>query len=261
MKLGDLLLSQGKHERSIAYYTRFREENPGSPLAEKAGYHLAYSLLKLGKLEDSLSTASELLDLFPQGNQRRQLMQLKIKVLSELNRVREARIAAEQCVNLYPEDIQARLDLIKLLFAEKDTKRVIREGTSLSTSFPEHEKEYPSLFLRGQFLLGLSSLIEGSNELALSALAAITPERTEKANLVWLLPYSRYYYGWALFRLKRFADAAKVLGSFILSYPDHPLKGNTLYLAGWCHFNQEEYSKAVSFFSRLSEEEDDLGLK
>lgn len=261
MKLGNLYLSMAEYRKASSYYEMLLKENPESMSVEKAGYLLAFSRYRLGELDKALSMINDMLGRFPSGGYHQEYMRLKINVLSQLGRVQTARMTVREYLNHYPKDIQARADLIKLLFSEKNFEIILQESPTLFTAFEGYEEENSTLFLINQFLIGIAGVLEGSFQRALEAFIHTTDERLKTVNLGYAYPYVQYYTGWALYKLDRYDEAVNVLDAFITLYPEHELRNNALYLAGWGNFQAKKYIAAVSYFSKLPDGTDEFSRK
>ncbi len=261
MKLGNLYFSEPDYAQAAEYYARLLEQKPDSSLIEKAGYHLAYCYHKIGRLDEARALIVQLQGQFPDGEYDQAILRLKVNVLAESIRVAEARASMRQYVGLYSDDVQARADLVKLLFAESNFLSIFQEGPSLFTAFSEYQADKPASFLNNQFLIGVSSVLEGAYGQGLAALEFLTPEQVEAHGLQVIYPHRLYYAGWGLYKSEQYAQAAAVLGDLIESYPEHELRNNALYLAGWAHYNIEEYMDASAYFAQLPEGNQELSLR
>ena len=276
LKLGDLYYSRDEHAKAVPYYSRFRERNSASPLAEKAGYHQALSLSAMDRVGDALALVAEVRRTFPSGEERRSLMLLNVALLARSGNYDGARDEVRNLLALYPDEISSRGDLLKLLAADEHFAIILQEAPALFPtagvrpsgvrpsgvrSVDDPAAGDPAVSVLVDYLVGVSSLSEGQYGEALDALTTITRNRSEESSMGYIYPYARFHAGSALYRLERYEDAAVVLTELVRSFPDHPLEERILYLAGWCFFNQKQYDRAAAFFDRLSDASEEWRIK
>jgi TolA-binding protein len=83
-------------------------------------------------------------------------------------------------------------------------------------------------------------------------LAVIKPESAQKAGLGVIVPYARYYLGWAYLRTGDFSNAAQVFDDLAAGFPQHELRPMIVYLSGWAHFSKGDFDKAAAAFSAVA---------
>ena len=261
MKLGNLLLSQKNYEQAAVYYTRLLEAAPQSPLVSTGGYYLAFARFMLGQFVACRDIIDDLLDADVDDMNRKRLMRLEINALVGLGEVQQALASLREYVELFPEDIRGRLDLLKLLFLNGNFNIIVQDLPSLFSPFPTYATDDPDVYLVGKFLGGLSSLLEDMNEEAEAAFSEISKEMLNLVDLDILYPYVLYYSAWARYKLGRYEEAGSNIEEMTRSYEGHQLQDGAFYLAGWSFFKGEVFNKAAEYFSRLVEGTEELNLK
>jgi TolA-binding protein len=156
--------------------------------------------------------------------------------------------------NTYPDDIKARLELLKLYFVQNKYDNILTESRSFEEEYPGLEYTNPYAFFLVSYLKGLSLISGKSYGEALTVLSRITKQGTRDTGLEIIFPYSYYYKAWALYRLGLYTEAVSAFSGFKSEYPEHEMTPMSVYLIGWCYYTQGEYSKALVQFSELAEQ-------
>jgi TolA-binding protein len=249
IRMGDISLMTEDFVPAAASYSQFREAYPGSKRAPEAGYLLAYCLSRQGKSDEAARLVSDLLrqDLDPAV--RQQAARLQIVLLNGSKRTVEAADALKDFTAKYPEDLHSRTDYLKDLFLLKRYADITREADAIRRQFPSLEEKDPSAATTVSYLRGLSLITARDYGTAATDLSSIQPAAARAAGLEVIVPYARYYLGWAYLRMTDFARAAAVFDDLASTYPSHELAPMVLYLAGWSHFSLGEFDKAAAAFS------------
>ena len=261
LKTGKIFLAESKYSEAVKYFVQVKNSAPESPLAEEAGYYIAYSYLNMDKPDEALDEIEETLKSFPKGEYHRELLKNRAFALWKLQRLTEAGESYREYLSSYPSDAQAWVDLFKVLVKDGRYGEVIEANKALKAHIPDMESKHPSLFLTTQYLFGLSSFFTGSFDDAVYTLNGISKEKAVKQNLTYLHPFARFYTGWALYKLERYREAADLLTGFSEEFGEHRLSQNALYLAGWCYFKLKQYDEASASFSKVTSKDDDLVIK
>jgi TolA-binding protein len=242
LRLGNLLVLEKRFNEAASLLM---------PLAEKRGgearYLYAFCLYKKKQYDGAL----RLLNTDEEGLHRDRL-RLKATIFMETKQYSSAYQALEEFVNRYPDDVRARLDLIKVLFSMKRFSEVVPAADSLFLSHPDLENSDPRAYLQARYLTGLSQISLKLYDDAIRTLFLATPRMLSQNGLDSLLPYREFYTGWAHYRLGHLDRAATIYENFINRYPDHELYDRALYSGGWCYYSMGEYPKAVTLFTKLS---------
>lgn len=252
IRLGDIALMGGDFTTAADYYTQFRSAFPASKRAPEAGYLFAYCLFREGKPPDSAREVTELLrqDLDP--TLRQQVSRLQIVLLNGMKRNAEAAAALKDYVVRYPTDLRSRVDYLKTLFSLGRNDTIVSEADAVRRQFPDIDARDPYASIVLSYLRGLSLISRKDYAGAMTDLAAIRPESAQKAGLGVIVPYARYYLGWAYLRTADFTDAAQVFDDLAAGYPRHELRPMIVYLSGWAHFSRGDFDKAAAAFSAVA---------
>jgi TolA-binding protein len=251
-RLGEVRLRQGDLAGAAAIFERFLKESPASESAVEAGYRLAYARFRLGQLEEARELARRLLREHPDSPVRQDLYRLLVAVERRRGQPKEAVSLLAAYVELYPLDLKARLDLLRLYFSLREFAALVAETDRLQQAFPALKDQDPYAYLLAGYLRGLAEVTRKQYRNAQSALVPITREAASKANLEAIHPYALYYQAWAGYRLGQYPEARNKAVELLEAYPAHALASSALYLAGWCSFAQEDYRTAASYFARLA---------
>jgi TolA-binding protein len=252
LRLGEVRLRQGDFAGAADIFERFSREFPSSESLVEAGYRLAYARFRLGQLDQARELGNRLLREHPESPVRQDLYRLLVAVERRLGQPKEAVSLLAAYVELYPQDVKARLDLLKLYFFLREYAALVAEAGRLQQAFPALKDQDPYAYLLSSYLRGLAEVARKQYRNAQTVLTPITREGLVKANLEVLYPYALYYLAWAQYRLGQFKDARGKAAALLEAYPSHPLFASALYLAGWCSFSLEDYKASASYFARLA---------
>jgi len=252
IRLGDLSLMTDDYASAAASYTRFRAAFPASKRAPEAGYLLAYCLYRQGKPDEAARLSSELLRQDVDPAVRQELARLQIVLLNGVKRTAEAADALKDYTLKYPDDLRSRLDYLKDLFLLKRYADIAREADAVRRQYPSLDEQDPYAAIVVSYLRGLSLISSKEYSRAVTDLSSIQDAAAQKAGLSVIVPYARYYLGWAYLRMSDFAHAARVFDDLASAYPSHELAPMVLYLSGWAHFSSGEFDAARGDFARVS---------
>lgn len=261
IRLGDLALMDDDFAAAGGYYAQFRTAFPDSKRSPEAGYLLAYCLFRQGKPDDSARLVNDLLRQDVEPSLRQQLAKLQIVLLNGARRTAEAADALKAFVAQYPNDLRSRLDYLKALFILKRTPLILSEADDVRRQFPDIDTQDPYAAIVVSYLRGLALITTKNYTGAATDLASISPDVAQKTGLGVIVPYARYYLGWAYLRKSDFDNASKVFDSLAAAYPSHELSPMIVYLAGWTHFSRGEFDKAAASFSVVAAGQDELAQK
>jgi TolA-binding protein len=263
IRLGDIALMGEDFPSAETSYRQFRATFPDSKRWAEAGYLLAYCLFREGKQQESEREVTELLrqDLDP--SLRQQVARLQIVLLNGAKRTAEAAAALSDYVARYPADLRSRVDYLKTLFVLGQNDTIVREADAVRRQFPDIDSRDPYASIVLSYLRGLSLISRKEFGGAMSDLASIKPDAAQKAGLGVIVPYARYYLGWAYLRTGDFASAAQVFEDLAAGSPQHELRPMAVYLSGWARFSKGDFDKAATAFSAAAATpgRTDLGAK
>jgi pentatricopeptide repeat protein len=261
IRLGDLALMGDDFAAAATYYAQFRTTLPDSKRATEAGYLLAYCLFRQGKTDDAAQLVDDLIRQDVEPSLRQQLAKLQIVLFNSAHRTADAATALKDYTGRYPTDLRSRLDYLKALFVLKKNTAIVAEADAVRRQFPGLEAQDPYAFIELAYLRGLSLIAVKDYAGAISDLASIKPDVAQKSGLAVIVPYARYYLGWAYLRTFDYAHAAGVFDELAAGFPDHELAPMTVYLAGWSHFSLAEFDKSATYFSAGAGGQDELSQK
>lgn len=135
---------------------------------------LARAQIGAGRTEDCLATIERIEDLDEVASDDLELLRLRARCLAEGGRIREAREAMLDLVNMHPEDVQGWIDFGLVCCEVGDFRRVARAGQRLVVLSPNR--------FEGYFLLGQAALRNRDHDAAVKLFAKaveLAPERDE----------------------------------------------------------------------------------
>ncbi len=251
IRLGDFALMAGDFAAAAGHYSQFRSTFPSSKRAPEAGYLLAYCQYRQGMRDAAARLVSQILTQDVDPTVRQQLSKLQIVLLSAAGKNSDAADALKAYTAKYPDDTTTRVDYIKDLFLLRRFADVTQETDALRLAQPSLDEKDPASGVTVSYLKGLSLISSKDYGKAVTELSSIQPEEAQKAGLGVIIPYARYYLGWAYLRMSDFSNAARVFDDLQASYPNHELAPMVAYLAGWSHFSRGEYDKAAAAFASV----------
>ncbi len=251
IRLGDISLTGDDFATAAGYYAQFRTAFPDSHRAPEAGYLLAYCFFRQGKGDDAARLVDELLRQDVDPGLRQQVARLQIVLFNGARQTTQAADALKDYVTRYPTDLRSRLDYLKALFILKKNDEIVTEADSVRRQFPGIDSQDPYAAIVVSYLRGLSLIAAKDYAHATADLASITPEIAQKNGLAVIVPYARYYLGWAYLRMSDFPHAAQVFDDTAAAFPTHELASMVTYLAGWSHFSAGDFDQAAAAFAAV----------
>jgi TolA-binding protein len=262
LRLGDIRLRQQDFAAAELFYGRAMEAAADPEKRREAGYFRAYARYRRGDLEGARElTASLSASLEPEAAYARELKALEVNLSQQAGNRQEALERLKDYKSAYPEDLTARENLIKTLFARRQYQEVVVETDLLFHLFPGLQAEAPGLYVTAYYLRGLAQVAEKEYRGARLSLSAIRDSDAEQAGLEVLLPYVLYYRGWADYRLGDYDAARSLLLRLLENYPGFSMFSEALFLAGWCSFSLKDYRTAEQTFARLAKMNEPLSVK
>ena len=255
LKLGDVRLLQGDYEGAEQIYSEYLEGHPDSSIYQEALYLLAYAQLRGGDLAPALALAEDQLERKTDAaftDLRADWYKLAVEVHRRRGDTAETLSRLREYAELYPEDLAARIELLKLLFTLKDFRAIVSETDRLRQEFPDLEARNPYVYLLSNYLRGLAEISRKRYASALEALNRLGAEQVAQADLGAIWPYTLYYQGWAYYRSGQYEQARNRVTVLLDSSPTHPLLPQGLFLAGWASFSMADYRSSSGYFARLA---------
>ncbi len=261
LRLGEIRLRQESFAAAAALFERYLARYPKEADAPEAAYRLAYARFRLGELEAAGKLASGLMASQASGPLAPDLYRLQVALLRRRGETRQAAALLSEYLGKYPQDVKARLDLMKLYFSLREYPALVAEADRLQQQVPKLKDSDPYAWLLSTYLRGLAEIGRKQYTAALAALSPITREGAEKAGLAAIFPYGLYYQAWAQYRLNQLKPARERAALLAESFPSHALFPEALYLAGWCAFSMEDFRAASAYFGRLAKLEGETGTR
>ena len=254
--LGNLQLQTGASAQAVttleqAYARVFAAQPPDSQLAAEVAYQYAYALRRAGDPGESLAVIGDLEAAGIASTSLPPLLRLRARALRESGRLNEAIEVLSAYRSIRPDDGQALLELVNLLFSTDQFMRVVSILGDLSDRSPDSTfdelVEAQLSYVEGLALVNLSRYTD-----AAQAFASVTAvSATVSDALGNILPWAYYYRGWALYRAGSYHEAVPPFSMLVDRFPEHPQAAQAAYLAGWSEFQQARYPSAREYLARV----------
>jgi TolA-binding protein len=250
MRLGDAALATGDFAGAAARYTEFLEAYPASERRTEAGYLLAYSRYRQGRYPDAAAAVDRFAG--QPGPFARDLGRLRVALLKREGRLEDALAETDALIAGDDRDARARLERMKLLFQLDRLADLPAEADALAERVPDLAAADPYAFLLVAYLRGLGQVARKEWRSAAASLDVVQDPAAERAGLGAIVPWARYYLGWAAVRGGSLDRAAAVLDEMAARWPSHELAQRGLFLAGWARFSLQAWNEAADRFSRAA---------
>ncbi len=246
-RLASLELSEQNWSRAAELFLEYRTRYSESERVAEAAYQQSFALYRAGnpvEAERVLARVGSLPgDEVPPADIRR----LNASILRGQNRVPEAVESLELYLRERPESLDARFEYLKLLFRLERYEEVVRQAELISADTSVADQLDASARFELRYLTGLAHTAGRQYRAALSQLAGLAEDIAATDNgesLRLMIPYARYYTGWARYRLAEYNEAIREFELMISAYPAHELTPRAGYLAGWSAYSLAEYRRA-----------------
>ncbi len=257
LRLGTLHVDREEWEDARAAFADLVAAHPDSTYVPAAQYQQSYALFQLGRINDALSVVEEALSQGQSGGFLAELLRLKAALHRERRELSAAEQALRDYLAVHPDDVDAAVERIKLLFQREQFGNVAETANQLVEAFPELATNRPDLFVQVQYMRGLSAITRRDYTTGLEYLRDVPTDpdgstaglSSEGRDVI--VPYALYYRGWAHFRVGNYRDAITAFDTLLARYSDHEFANRSAYLAGWSAFNIEDFAAARDFFQRL----------
>ena len=239
---GEIEAQRGQWSEAEQTFKGWIASFPASSLRYYALYLLAWVMEKQGRLKDAL-TVTEVLPgtgLLPE--EALPFLRFRAILLGKASRESEALNAWETYLGYRPEDMEGRIERLRLLLAAKRSSAVRREAdTLLQKELPPRLKDAVRL-LQGVALLEEAQFAEAST--VLEQVASRNKQLPAGKDL-WI--YATFYLGWAYYRLGRFTASLEVYRSLLKEGDLAPeLRERAVYYGGWSAYTLKQFELAYT---------------
>ncbi len=245
----DLLLLRGQVEAQMGNWKeaegtlkKWIASFPNSSLRYAVLYLLAWVVEKQGRLQDALSITEELPKTIILPEESLPLLRFRAVLLGRLGWDTEALRAWETYLGYRAEDLEGRVERIRLLLSSRKTSLVLKEVPVLLQS------ELPPRLLQAVRLLeGVALLEENRFSEAKTILEQVSSLNTQPSSDKDLGHYASFYLGWANYRLGNYAASLALYQSLLkASELDVDLRERALYYGGWSAYTLSQFDLAYS---------------
>jgi TolA-binding protein len=240
-----LLVDKGHWEDAVRRLETFLARHPLSIHREEAEYLRAFSEYRLGNYRKALDLVNNIFSSGYAGRSNNQLLRLKSRIHTGARDYRAAVDTLVEYIPLAPEDLDARVDLLRLRYQLSEYSMVAEHAEELAAIYPE--KRSSIRYLQGLSLVALreyNQAISVFNRM-LSPASEADPE---------IRPHALFYAGWSAYRIADYELAVKHFDEIIRTYPEHDLGVRSLYLLGWAHFARKDFSGAAEAFGEYGQQ-------
>mgnify|MGYP006272941753 FL=1 len=253
LRLASIRLEHERPQEAVRILDTFAEEYPQSQYRAEGDYLRAFALYRLEEDEAAVSQIRQTLSAGRGGTYEGKLLWLRSLLHRRMGNREEAIRSLRDYLAVSPDDADARLELVKLLFERGRFDEVVRQAESFRSGNEELAEERPAVYAQLRYVEGLSLVAGKEYGPAIAALADLPGsvedyrELGPRDELLVMYPYTLYYQGWSHYRLSRYAEAEEYFGR-LLQYDDsHEFAPRAAYLAGWSAFNRGEQEAAAEF--------------
>jgi len=227
--------------------------NVEDELTQNAYFHMADCYLKMNKKEQARMAfeAASKLDFNSDVKEISLLNYAKLSYELSYSPFNETINAFYKYITTYPNSIhkdEAYSYLVKVYLTSKNYKDALVSLNKIKVKTPEMLAAYQRVaFFRG---------LELFNNLQFSgALAAFNISLQQRNFDKQIHSLAIYWKAEALYRLKKYDEAAEFYNKFLLTPGAYLLSeyNNTYYNMGYCNFKQKQYESAISWFRKYSD--------
>jgi TolA-binding protein len=250
--LGNLQLRLGRTQEAVATLAMAYDDYEQGPYFAEAAYQYAFALRRADREEEALGVIDTAFTAGRTGGIQADLLRLRSRVLKDLGRDADALQALFEYLPLRPQDAQAALEYVNLLFGLERYPRVVDEVPEIVSELRSQGTLTPAIEARVSYVRGLALINEGSYEEGTQAFQRVLDlSPTSGSPDESLEPFARYYHGWAAYRGGAYGDAASSFSRLLADYPSHSQAARAAYLAGWSYFRLAEYAEAAEALARV----------
>lgn len=253
----DLLFTLGRIENSrqnwmasAGIMEKFLTEYDDSKHRDEARYIYAYDLYRTGRYRESLTIVQEG---FSEGEGAafdRELLRLRSRLYIELDQPGNAVNDLREYIPRYPRDIDAYVDLVKLLFQEGEYEKLHQTVDEVKEIFTG-EDERPAVF-KAIYMDGMASLRQGKYADAEAAFDRLETAVMQTAGQDDLVPYVLFYKGWISYQNGEYSRAADWFSRLMEEYPQSDRVNEAIYLSGWAGYADNDFMLAQESFGSYS---------
>ncbi|HUX14057.1 MAG TPA: tetratricopeptide repeat protein [Spirochaetia bacterium] len=242
-RAGSIDLSLEKWNNAKDLLQTVINDYPDSPLFAQASYQRAYAIYRLGDYQSALQAIRDLFAAGKSGELTADALRLQAACQEKLGEASAAVDSLDQYLAMRKDDLTARLDLVRVLFQDKNYGRVVSQGKAIFKENPDLAVKREADAAQLHYEVGLSYIAAKDYSSAISELSGSAVPTSQSG----VYAYKLYYLGWAYYRLGRFDDAVTAYGELIRGYPTNALSAQAAYLAGWCSFSTGKYADAEHY--------------
>jgi TolA-binding protein len=253
LRLSNLYLEGDEADTAVEVLDSFIEEYPRSEYRSEGEYLRAFALYRLDRDEEALEQTGETLGSGRAGEYEANLLWLRSLLFRRTGRLEDAIRSLRDYLAVEPDDVDARLELVKLLFEQGRFEEAISRSEELLEGQQDLASQRPAVYFQARYVEGLSRVARKEYGPAIDALSALPQEASayrnlpEEEELLVMYPYSLYYQGWSHYRLSRYEEAERFFGELLAYDTGHEFAPRAAYLAGWSAFNRGEQQAAADF--------------
>ena len=238
----------GWFDAAVSAYERLERDYPDSVYAHRAHYGHSWALYEAGKVDEAVGAAREFSRAYPDSPYRAGTLYLLGNCFQQREEFDAALNAYSDLRGTFPESEfagRAQYKSAWVHYLKGDEESARRELDGFLGLADMKGLEGDALFLRGTLLYEEGALSEACD--AFLMVYASFPASEFASDAV-------FKHGECLGRLGRHEEAAKALGSFADTYPDHGRAVEAHLRAGDAHFALKNFPEAIARYERALSE-------
>lgn len=247
-RLAGFQLQARENAAAHASFAKLVSSYPKSKYHAEAAYLAAYTSYQLKDYSAAVSLIDEQFSAGTAGDYAAKMLRLKSLAYTRLGQLDNAIQSLKEYVPLEPKKLSPRVDLSKLYFQKQDYPAVLDETKKILADFPQLASTSNQDDLLVHYMRGLSLLNEKKYSDALAMLKPLTSQALKASGLDTIVPYARFYQGWANYRLADYKSAEALFEQVLAGGAPSDVRYRALYLAGWNSYLMSDYSKAGGSF-------------
>lgn len=249
---GSIYLEEKQWEKAQSAFSALIDRYPEFAGSRNVAYLDALCLYRLGRFAPALSRVQKVFSEAQEGSHAAEYIRLRALINAKNGNIDGAIDDVRAYIPLHPEDMNARIDLIKLLFLKEDYASVLNEAAKLKAATPDFSVKYSSLYPLVTYFEGLALVATGDYGKAISSLSQLKASGTA---FQLIHPYALFYLGWSYYRQSMYTESVNTFRLLAESYPEHELYPKALYFAGWSSYARGDFPSAEGFFGRYTRTE------
>jgi TolA-binding protein len=247
-------------------FAAFIREFPDSEYRVRAAYNHAYSLYRSGQYAESIEILDEYLHTGQAGDLRFEMLRVRAASYRKLGDPSRAAESLREYTLIRTDDIEARLEYVKVLFELNQHDDVVTEAEELLLDLETGGRPDTGVpVIEASYIMGLSYTALREYADAQAAFDRIPADREYLVNLDerfdHMYLYSVYYRGWVRYQKAEYDAAAEWFSRVLDEDRTFEFAPRAAYLAGWSYRATGQYEEAERILRIVSVLETSVNTK